>query len=94
MRGFHSAQNRFAGSSWLLRIFRGCDAKMPVVDGRFQESAGLPRRMNGAAIMEENVQKSCWGTTAWAVAGFACIMVVVYLLGMNDVSEVSAILPR
>lgn len=35
----------------------------------------------GLHFMDENVQKSCWGTTAWAVFGFACIMVVVYLLG-------------
>ena len=44
--------------------------------------------------MDENVQKSCWGTTAWAVAGFACIMIVAYLLGMNDVASVSGVLPQ
>ncbi|WP_223479305.1 hypothetical protein [Oricola indica] len=44
--------------------------------------------------MDENVQKSCWGTTAWAVAGFACFMVIVYLIGMNDVAEVAASFPR
>lgn len=44
--------------------------------------------------MDEKIQKSCWGITAWAVIGFACIMVVVYLTGMNDVARVTAALPR
>lgn len=30
--------------------------------------------------MDDSVQKSCWGITAWAVAGFAVIMLVTYLI--------------
>ena len=48
----------------------------------------------GNSSMDENIQKSCWGTTAWAVAGFAFVMVVVYLTGLNDAAEVTAALPR
>ncbi|WP_199223318.1 hypothetical protein [Oricola cellulosilytica] len=33
--------------------------------------------------MDEKIEKSCWGTAAWAVAGFAVVMVVVYLTGMS-----------
>lgn len=31
-------------------------------------------------IMEDSVQKSCWGVTAKAVIGFACIILVVWLV--------------
>lgn len=44
--------------------------------------------------MDDNIQKSCWGTTAWAVVGFACIMVVIYMTGMGNGSEVTASLPQ
>ncbi|MBA8880348.1 hypothetical protein FHW16_004068 [Phyllobacterium myrsinacearum] len=30
--------------------------------------------------MDDSVQKSCWGITAWAVLGFAVIMLVTYLV--------------
>lgn len=44
--------------------------------------------------MDEHVQKPSWGLTAWAVAGFACVMVVVYLTGMNEVAEVASAVQR
>ena len=44
--------------------------------------------------MDEKVEKSCWGVTAWAVAGFACIITVVYLMGINNAAEVAAALPH
>lgn len=33
--------------------------------------------------MDERVQKSCWGVTAWAMAGFALIVVVMLLAGVG-----------
>lgn len=44
--------------------------------------------------MDEKIQRSCWGTAAWAVIGFACIMTVVYLTGIHDASQIAAALPR
>ena len=44
--------------------------------------------------MDERVQKSCWGTTAWAVVAFACVMVVVYLTGMSGGAEIASALPQ
>lgn len=34
--------------------------------------------------MEEGVHKSCWGLTAWAVAGAACVIFMALLLGDVD----------
>jgi hypothetical protein len=40
--------------------------------------------------MDHHIQKSCWGTTAWAVAGFAFVMVVIYLTGMAGTADIVA----
>ena len=34
--------------------------------------------------MDETVQKSCWGVTAKAVLGFACIIFVAWLIGGGE----------
>lgn len=34
--------------------------------------------------MDESVQKSCWGVTAKAVIGFACIILVAWLIAGTD----------
>lgn len=44
--------------------------------------------------MDEHVQKPNWGLTAWALAGFACVMIVVYLTGMNELPEVVTVVQR
>jgi hypothetical protein len=41
-------------------------------------------------IMEDTIQKSCWGVTAKAVIGFAGIILLVWLVGGG--SETSAVL--
>ena len=44
--------------------------------------------------MDDGIQKSCWGTTAWAVAAFAGVMAVIYLTGTSGGAEVATILPK
>lgn len=41
-------------------------------------------------LMDEGVQKSCWGVTAWAVVGFAGIIVLALLLGDVETAAVLA----
>ena len=40
--------------------------------------------------MDDSVQKSCWGVTLKAVIGFACIMVVAWLIAGGDKAAVLA----
>jgi hypothetical protein len=40
--------------------------------------------------MDDSVKKSCWGVTAWAVAGFAGMIVLVLLLGGTETAAVVA----
>ncbi len=40
--------------------------------------------------MDDTVQKSCWGVTAWAVAGFAGIIMLMWLLGSVETAAVVA----
>ncbi|MGH6763170.1 MAG: hypothetical protein ACRECW_16475 [Phyllobacterium sp.] len=40
--------------------------------------------------MDERVQKSCWGITAWAVVGFAGLMFIIYLAGTSGTATVVA----
>ena len=35
-------------------------------------------------IMDETVQKSCWGVTVKAVVGIACLMLLVWLVSGAD----------
>ncbi len=44
--------------------------------------------------MDDGIQKSCWGTTAWAVAAFACVMALIYLTGMPSGADVASVLPK
>lgn len=41
--------------------------------------------------MDEPIRKSCWGVAAWAVVGFACIMIVAYLTGVAGGADVLAV---
>jgi hypothetical protein len=34
--------------------------------------------------MDDQVQKSCWGVTAWAVAGFALVLFVAMVAGGGE----------
>ena len=40
--------------------------------------------------MDETVQKSCWGLTAKAVLGFACIIFVAWLIGGGESTAILA----
>lgn len=40
--------------------------------------------------MDDTVQKSCWGVTAWAVAGFAGIIMLMWLFGSVETATVVA----
>ncbi|WP_280950003.1 hypothetical protein [Zhengella mangrovi] len=41
--------------------------------------------------MDETVQKSCWGVTAWAVAAFAGVILLAWLFsGAETVAVVAA----
>ena len=41
-------------------------------------------------LMDESVQKSCWGVTAWAVIGFAAIIGFALLFGDVETAAVLA----
>lgn len=40
-------------------------------------------------IMDESVQKSCWGVAAKAVAGFAIIILVAWLVGGAETATIA-----
>ena len=40
--------------------------------------------------MDETVQKSCWGVTAWAVAAFAGVILLAWLFGGAETAAVVA----
>ncbi len=40
--------------------------------------------------MDDTVQKSCWGVTAWAMAAFAAIILLAWLVGHADSAAVIA----
>lgn len=40
--------------------------------------------------MDDDCQKSCWGLTAKAVIGFACIILLAWLVGGNETAAVLA----
>lgn len=40
--------------------------------------------------MDNSVEKSCWGVTAKAVAGFACIILLAWLIGGSETAAVVA----
>lgn len=42
------------------------------------------------SIMEDGVQKSCWGVTAKAVAGFAGLILLAWLIGGTETAAVLA----
>ncbi|MEZ5811491.1 MAG: hypothetical protein R3D45_08750 [Rhizobiaceae bacterium] len=40
--------------------------------------------------MDDSVRKSCWGVTAWAMVGFAGIVVLALLIGDVETAAVLA----
>jgi len=40
--------------------------------------------------LDENIQKSCWGVTAKALIGFACVILIAWLVSGNTVAVVAA----
>jgi hypothetical protein len=40
--------------------------------------------------MNDSVRKSCWGITAWAVAGFSGILLLAIMFGASEVATVVA----
>ena len=54
-----------------MPLWTGCS-----VDG----DHGPPKRRVLRHIMDDNVQKSCWGLTAKAVIGFAVFLVLAWLV--------------
>jgi len=55
--------------------------------GALLETTGI---RDQTEIMDETVQKSCWGVTAKAVLGFACILFVAWLIGGGESAAVLA----
>jgi hypothetical protein len=47
---------------------------------RFERIVSVREKQGNTKFMDDSVQKSCWGITAWAVLGFAVIMLVTYLV--------------
>ncbi|UGX88206.1 hypothetical protein [Phyllobacterium meliloti] len=47
---------------------------------RFRRIASFQEKQGNTKFMDDSVQKSCWGITAWAVIGFAVILLVTYLV--------------
>ncbi len=41
-------------------------------------------------IMDDSVQKSCWGIAAKAVAGFAFIILIAWLIGGVETATIAA----
>ena len=45
---------------------------------------------NDGTIMDDGIQKSCWGVTAKAVAGFAGLILLAWLVGGTETAAVLA----
>lgn len=54
------------------------------------QTARRMTRQRTQDIMDEIVQKSCWGVAAKAVAGFAFIILLAWLIGGADTAAVVA----
>ena len=79
-------------------LFRSCEGAVtgvcdrPVWTGNEATLEAFHRQSGQATriIMEDSVQKSCWGVTAKAVIGFACIILVAWLVGGAESTAVLA----
>jgi hypothetical protein len=54
------------------------------------ESAAPGGRQVNRNIMDDGIQKSCWGVTAKAVVGFAGILLLAWLIGGPETAAVLA----
>jgi hypothetical protein len=52
-----------------------------VINIRLRACAALYAAAATGAIMEDTVQKSCWGVTVKALCGFAGVLALAYLFG-------------
>lgn len=41
-------------------------------------------------LMDDNVQKSCWGVTTWTVVALGSVLVLAYLLGGFETVAIAA----
>ncbi|GGE83226.1 MULTISPECIES: hypothetical protein [Stappia] len=41
--------------------------------------------------MDENIQKSCWGVTAWAVVLAGGALALLYVFGSSDVTQTAVV---
>ena len=60
----------------------------PNADGAGRRSRWGPLQMR--VIMDDSVQKSCWGVAAKAVAGFAFIILIAWLVAGVETATVAA----
>lgn len=76
--------------------FRSCEVSCEVVSsepsatGKKQRQAALAQIRDFLEIMDEGVQKSCWGLTAKAVVGIAGLILLVWLVGGSETSAILA----
>jgi hypothetical protein len=59
--------------------------------GREQDGeSAAPGAIVNRKIMDDGIQKSCWGVTAKAVVGFAGILLLAWLIGGSETAAVLA----
>jgi hypothetical protein len=59
--------------------------------GRKQDGeTAAPGATGNRKIMDDGIQKSCWGVTAKAVVGFAGILLLAWLVGGSETAAVLA----
>lgn len=58
--------------------------------GKVTKGPPIGTQNKNGISMDESVQKSCWGVTAKAVIGFACIILVAWLIAGADSGAVVA----
>lgn len=57
---------------------------------RFGPAFQDKQKIGTGLLMDDSVQKSCWGVTAWAVVGVACVIVLALLFGDFESAAVLA----
>ena len=79
-----------------MRRFSPCIALHGGVSVRFTGCTGrlaggnLRGNSKTGPFMDDTVQKSCWGVTAWAVAAFASVILLAWLFGGTETVSVVA----
>jgi hypothetical protein len=80
-----------------FRHFSRCETPGEGLSTRTRNGAGnktaktpLPGATVNRKIMDDGIQKSCWGVTAKAVVGFAGILLLAWLIGGPETAAVLA----